>query len=608
MAIIKSTDLDFDTIKGSLKEYLKKTDEFKDYNFEASGISNILDVLAHNTHMNGLIANFALNEAFLSSAQLRSSVVSHAQTLGYTSRSKTGSQANISLQIFTNLLTPSFVTLPAYTEFSSSVDGISYTFMTTEDYIGSNNGAGTYTFATSSGDTSIPIKEGIRKTKTFLVGEVLENQVYVIPDESIDTSTLSVKLYESPSSSVFLNYSNLDDAVRIDEFSRVYKISESPNGYYELSFGDGILLGDQPKAGTKLLVEYLSVKGSPANGANVFVATDTFNINQVEYELVPTTVTFASGGAEREGINSIKFNAPLAFAAQQRLITADDYRALILERYSNDVDDVVAWGGNDNIPADYGKVFVSLNFKDNVLSNTQDLIKGAIKTTLSENLAIMSIDTEFVDPQTTFLEITTIFNFDPDLSGDTIQTTESLIKDTINSYVNTNLSTFNAVFRRSNVLSIVDDLSPAILNSRMEVRIQQRFLPNVNVIKDYTLAFPVTIANPDDDEYTILSSRFVYLGQDCLIQNELESNKLRIVNIANEVVLDNIGEFNPDTGVVYIRGFQPTSITGDIMKISVLPANQSTIRPLRNYIITVDEGASFATGIIDYQNTSVTLT
>lgn len=608
MAVIKSTDLDFDTIKQSLKEYLKKTDEFKDYNFEASGLSNILDVLAHNTHMNGLIANFVINESFLSSAQLRSSVVSHAATLGYNGSSRVGATAYVNLTINTNLLSPSFVTLPAYSEFTASVDGISYTFMTTESTVGVNDGTGNYVFRTSSQNTNIPIKEGTKKTKTFIVGELSEEQIYVIPDANMDTSSMSVKSYVSPSSADFFNYVNVEDVVRINETSRVYILRESPNGYYEMSFGDGVLLGEQPQPGNKIVVEYLSVSGSAGNGASQFIANDTFTISANEYEITVTPQTNSAGGSEKENIQSIRVNAPLAFAAQQRLVTADDYKALILEKYSNNVSDVIAWGGNDNIPPDYGRVFVSMNFKDDVLQATQDQIKGEISSVLNENLAIMSIDIEFVDPATSFLEIVTTFNFDPDLSSSTLQSLESQVRETVNAYVNTELSTFNSVFRRSNVLSIVDDLSPAILNSRMEVKLQQRFVPSTTILKDYNINFPVKIANPDDVEYSVISSRFVYNGQDCLIQNQLLSNKLRIVNISNEVVVDNIGEFNADTGAVLIRGFMPEQITGAEVKVSIVPANQSTIKPLRNYIITVDEAASYSTGLIDYQNTEVTLT
>ena len=608
MTIIKSTDLDFDKIKQSLKEYLKKSETFADYNFEASGLSSILDVLAHNTHMNGLIANFGLNEAFLNSAQLRSSVISHAEALGYNVKSKTAATANVTLSVSTNLISPSTIALPPYTEFTTVVDGVSYKFLTTEEYIGFNDGTGLYTFRSSDGSAIIPLKEGTRKTKTFYVSDLQENQIYVIPDLNADTSTLDVKLYDGPSSSTFYAYTNINNTVRIQDTSRVYIIKEAPNGFYEMTFSDGNVLGLSPQAGQKIVVNYISTSGEGANGASSFTPDDTINISNDNYTLNLTVLTGSTGGSEKESIESIKLNAPLAFSAQQRLVTGEDYQALIKERYSDTIDDVAAWGGEENIPPEYGKVFVSLNFKDGVLDTSRDLIKGSIKTTLTDNLAIMSVTTEFIDPVTCFLELGTDFNFDPDLSGDTVQAVEAQVRNLQQNYVIDNLSTFNAVFRRSNLLSLIDDLSPAILNNRTEVKIQQRFSPTVGLAKSYTIYFPMAIAAPDDENLVLTSSRFIYNGQDCNLQNKLSSNIIQVINEFDEVVVDNVGNYNSGTGVISLVNFKPSSYDGDEIKISVFPANQSTIRPLRNYILELDQGLSFARAVIDYQNTAVTLT
>ena len=187
---IKSTDLDFQNIKAGLKNYLKSKSEFADYDFDASGLNNILDVLAYNTHINGLTANFALNEAFLPTAQLRSSVVSHAETLGYQVRSRTTANALVGLIVNLSGVSgrPPQIQLPSGWQFTSSIDGVSYTFRTLETFFAKDNGSGLYQFKTTTGSTDIPIYEGIEKTKTFLVGEADERQVFVIPDETIDTS------------------------------------------------------------------------------------------------------------------------------------------------------------------------------------------------------------------------------------------------------------------------------------------------------------------------------------------------------------------------------------------------------------------------------------
>ena len=607
MAVIRSTDLDFDNIKENLKTYLEQQSEFSDYNFEASGLSNILDVLAYNTHINGLIANLAINESFLSSAQLRSSVISHAETLGYYPRSKTGSSATVTLSISTSVTDVTAVTIPQYTSFTASIDDVTYTFQTLEQYTATNNGSGLFTATSSSGATSISIVEGAVKTKTFIVGETTDEQVYVIPDENMDTATVTVKVYDTVTSSSYATYTDVNSAIRINEDSTIYILREAPNGYYELIFSDGNVLGTSPTSGNKIVVEYLTTNGADANGGTAFIADEQIDIGGTDYTLTATVVNPSAGGAAKETIQSIKSNAPLSFASQQRLVTAEDYKALILENYSSVIEDVTAWGGNDNVPPQYGKVFVSLKFYDGISDAAQQTTKDSIVSQLSDNLAIMSIDTEFSDPTTTYLEISTTFNFDPDLSGSTLQSVESEVSDAVSNYVTTNLNTFNGIFRRSNVLALIDDISPAVLNSRMDVKIQQRFLPTLSVLSDYTINFPVVLSEPDDEVYRITSSRFTFNGQTCVLRNQLSSNKLQIVTTGGTVVRDNAGSYNTTDGTVNIRGVTFDAYEGASIKISALPGNQSTIKPLRNYILSIDNALSIAQGVIDYQNTEITL-
>ena len=607
MAVIRSSDLDFDQIKANLKTYLEQQDEFSDYNFEASGLSNILDVLAYNTHINGLIANFGINESFLGSAQLRSSVVSHAETLGYFPRSRTGAAATISLSISTAITDVTTVTIPQYTTFTTVIDNISYTFQTLEEYTATNNGSGLFTVVDSTGSTSIRVVEGVLKTKTFIVGDATDEQVYVIPDENMDTSTVVVNVYDTTTSASYTTYTNVNQAIRIDTDSTIYILREAPNGYYEITFSDGNVLGSSPVAGNKIEIQYLQTNGPDANDGITFTADEQIDISGTDYTLTTTLVSRSAGGAEKETIASIKANAPLAFASQQRLVTADDYKALILRSYSSVLDDVTAWGGNDNVPPQYGKVFVSLKFKTNIPEAIQQTTKDSIITQLSDNLAVMSIDTEFSDPTTTYLEIITTFNFDPDLSGNTLQSVESEVQSTVADYVTTNLNTFDGTFRRSNVLALVDDISPAVLNSRMDVKIQQRFTPTLALLSDFTINFPVILADPDDEFYRVTSTRFTFGGRSCILRNQLSSNKLQIVSTAGTVVLDNAGTYSTTNGTVNIRGVTFDAYEGTSIKISVTPANQSTIKPLRNYILDIDAALSIAQGVVDYQNTEVTL-
>lgn len=612
MATIQSSDLDFNTIKNSLKTYFQQQSEFADYNFEASGLSNILDVLAYNTHLNGLIANIGINESFLQSSQLRSSVVSHAENLGYYPRSKTGSSIDVNISVSTSDTTTASATLARNTIFTGSSDQVTYNFQTLEEYTALNDGSGNFVFKTSAGSTSIPIKEGTQRTKTFLVGETTENQVYVIPDENLDTTTFKVEVFDTATSSTFTTYTNVNNAVRIDSTSTVYIVREVPNGYYELIFSDGTILGQAPQAGNKIVVSYLAPSGSASNEISTFEAASLITINSVNYNVTVTTPTgtSSSGGSEKESIDSIKLNAPIGFATQQRMVTAEDYKATILENYSSVLDDVAAWGGNENIPPVFGRVYVSLKFKTGINDSIKTSTKNGIITNLTDNLAIMSIDTVYSDPETTFLQIITTFNFDPDQTNLTAQATETLVENTVKSYVEDNLDRFDSVFRRSNLLSTIDDLSPAILNSKMEVKMQQRFTPTLNTTADYTISFPAAIASPDDETRKITSSRFTYDGTNSSIVNKLDdvSSNLQIINATTEEVLvDNIGNYNASRGTVTLSGFNISAFSGDSIKISAVPANQSTIRPLRSYILSLDESTSAANAVIDYQNTLATI-
>ena len=601
---IQSTDLDFDTIKTRLKDYFKRQSEFNDYDFEAAGLSNILDVLAYNTHFNGLITNFALNESFLNTAQLRSSIISHAEALGYVPRSYASALAKLTLTIsISSTNRPTLITLPRNTQFTTSLDSVSYTFQTREVYTAAPDANGLYTFKTSEGSSEIPVYEGTEKTKTFFVGETADEQIYVIPDLTMDTTTIRVRVFDTSVSATFDTYTNISKATRITATSTHYQIKEVPNGYYEVIFGDGISTGKAPVAGNKIVIDYLSTKGPEANGASIFSTTA-----QVEgVNLVNVTSSAAAGGSFREGIESIRQNAPIYFTSQRRMVTAEDYTAQILTNYGSYIDDVASWGGADNDPPVYGRVYVSLKFKSDVDAATQLDVKSRIITELTNNFAVASIDTEFVDPQTTYLEILTTFNFDPDLTSRTSGATQNLLQETINTYFSNNLQKFAGVFRRSNLLTLLDDVDESVLNTRMDIKVQQRFTPTIGVARNYQINYPVSLADVSSTERIVTSSRFTFNSKTCSIRSRFNSTTLEIVNTADGIEVDNIGAYNPSSGRIDLVGFNPTAVEGDVIKISSKPANQSTIRPLRATVLDIDTVASKATAVLDYQETQVAL-
>ncbi len=609
-----------------------------------------------------MIANFALNEAYLPTAQLRSSAVSLAEGIGYIPDTDTASQAKVRLTFNSSVSgRETVVTLPAYTQFTSNVDDVQYTFQTVEDFLATDDGNGFYEFKLANGTNQIPVYEGTFRTKTFLVGEYEDNPIYVIPDTTIDADTVTVKVYPSSTSSTFVSYQNILNATTINANSTVYVLKEAPNGYFELSFGDGTTFGVAPSAGNRIEVEYLSAKGDVANGATVFtpVTTNFTSANGIDSELIVTTLVNSVGGQEKESIESIRQNAPFQYATQNRMVTAADYSSLILRNYSTLIDDIVSWGGQDALKPEFGAVYTSILFEDTVSTETITSTKNAILD-LAGQLAIVSFNLRFVDPITTFVEVDSFFQFNPKLTDQTSNSVKSGVSSTISEYFTKTTGKFNQAFRRSNMLTLIDESNTAILSSRANVRMQQRFIPSapslvtlirslanvtltneqLNKILDLTteraykaaanymitnnltnntssyivdelskakndinqqLLFPVAIAVPDDDTYTITSNEFVFNTQNCLLRNKLGSNIIQIVTAAGGLVItDNVGSYDAIAGTVNINYFNPTSIQrgGTQIKLSAVPANQSVIDPTRNERLVYDADRSTVTTVI----------
>jgi len=605
---VNTSDLDFINIKNKLKTYFKNTSEFKDYDFEASGLSSILDVLAYNSHLNALTANMAINESFLSTSQLRSSVVGHAETLGYFPKSKTAPMAIVDVTILDPNGTSQQEILTSRTEFLTAIDDVGYVFYNRDEYVATKNEDNAFVFS------NVKIYEGRERTKTFFADNSIDT-VFVIPDENIDTSTMVVKVYENPTADVFTVYKNIFDVATITDDSRVYMIHETPNGYYEIYFGDGNMLGKRPQSGNVIQVDYISTANSDANGAA------RFNLNAFNaLETTVTTISPAAGGSNKESIQEIKINAPRAFATQQRLVTAADYSALIKSNFGQYVRDVIAWGGNDNAPPKFGCVFVSLNFFDGFGESTQEEVKTMIRDRLTNDRSIMSIDTEFVEPQETYLEINAFFNIDSLQAAETVESMQVSVKNLIKTFVGTNLDTFGKTFRRSHLVAEIDDSSNAIINSRVDIKVQQRInldeeflrlesllpedddrLPLSSTTQDFTLQFPFALANPDKDDFIITSSVIKFNGENVIIKNKLGDTQLQLVDFNNDVKLKNVGYYEPGSGKVYLQSLTilRDGYVGDSLKISATPSNPSTLRPKRNYIITVDENDVFVRGYID---------
>ena len=598
---IKSTNLDFTSIKNNLKTFFAQQDEFADYNFEASGLSNILDVLAYNTHYNGLIANFALNESFLGTAQLRSSLVSLAEGIGYIPKSKTASRAVVTFSINLSSLAerPSTVSLAPGVRFESSIDDVTYTFQTRETVTATDDGSGIYRFKTTTGSANITIYQGTQRTKTFIADAITQDALYIIPDKDLDLDTAIVRVYETPSSTAFATYQNIKDATLINAQTALYVLKEAPNEYYELSFGDGVTFGVTPKAGYKIEVDYLSVAGPAANDGAVFSPITQVQVGSNNYNISAATVTNSLGGDLKETNQSIRTNAPFQYATQNRMVTSDDYSSLVLRNFSTLIKDIKSFGGEDALKPEFGAVYMSIVFEDDVPASTQASTKNSIQD-LVDQLSVVSFRLRFVEPVTTFIETNTFFQFNPKLTTLSLNSITDSVNTVVRDYFTTSTGKFGQAYRRSNLLTLIDQVSPAVLSSRMEVKMQQRVIPRLDAQNDFNLRFPTSIAAPDDEVFTVDSTAFNIDGRACKIRNKLNSNKLQVVTLdGSSVVVDNVGSFDAANGRLNLVGWQPNSIIGGVnyIKISVLPANQSAIAPIREDILQFDEDPSFASAV-----------
>ena len=602
---IQSTALDFNNIKNNLKTYLKQQSEFTDYDFEASGLSNILDVLAYNTHINALVANMSLNESFLGTAQLRSSVSSIASGLGYIPFSKTSAKAVItcSVNLSDTINRPSTISLPRFTKFTTTVDDETYNFQTLDEFIATDDGSGIYQFLSSTGNTNLEISEGTAVTKTFLVGETFETDVYIIPDVDMNITTADVQVFSTSTTSVSKSYGNISDATSITADSNIYILKETPNGFYQLSFGTNNTLGNQPVAGNRITVDYLSTKGALANRATAFAAAAQLSVDGTSYPITTITVSQSSGGKDKETLESIRRNAPFQYATQNRMVTAQDYASLIKRNFPTSITSINSWGGEENPEPKFGTVFASIKYADDTTAAQITSIQTQI-ISLVADLAIVSFNVEFVDTLNTFVENQIFYQLNPNLTPLSVQALNIKIKAVVSQYYEDNTGDFDLSFRRSSLLTLIDAISPAILSTRMDVKMQQRITPIINAVNTFTLSLPSSIKEPFGTEEQIITSSFFNIkvpsGIERLVKMRNSANKIQLFDVnTGTILIDNIGSIDYNTGIIRIVSLKPSSIPGSTeIKVSITPANQSAITPIRNNILEYDEENSLISPVI----------
>ncbi len=473
---------DFNTIRNNLKDFMRSQSTFSDYDFEGSGLSNLIDLLAYNTHYMAFYANMIANEAFLDTASLRDAVVSHAKMLGYTPTSVTSARANVDL-LFTQannaaVANLTSLTIPRFTRFSGvAIDGVNYIFSNLKE-VTVTKANSTFTF------DSLEITEGRPVNFVFNYDETTNPlQQFTIPDPDIDTSTLEVIVQNSPVDLTQTTFTLATDATEVTANSAVYYLDEVNGGQYQLYFGDDIL-GRSLNDTNQVIVSYLRSKGADANKTNQFTLLDAVGSLSSGTAILNDA---AQGGASAETISKIKFTAPKAFATRNRAVTKTDYISLIQRDYPS-LEAVNVWGGEENEPPVYGKVFVSAKPAAGFFLTTTE--KQFILDNIISPLSIVTVTPEFVDPDFNYLNLAINVTYDPTATTKTPGQIENSVKTAVYNFANTNLDNFNAYFKVSRLTRDIDNIETAILSNEVDVTIEKRFEPALSpTAKNYTINF-----------------------------------------------------------------------------------------------------------------------
>jgi hypothetical protein len=565
---INVAELDFDAIKQNIKTFLKGQETFQDYDFEGSGMSVLMDVLAYNTHYNALYNNMTINEMFLDSASKRNSVVSLSKMLGYVPRSAICSKATISLTLTTPTVGPSVLTLPAYSTFSTSVNGVQYTFYNTSSY--TITGAGTqYTFP------NIKIIEGTPLTFNW---PVTAGSIYVIPNSTIDLTTLKVQVQESSSSSVFETYTNGNDITIANSTTRVYFVKEIDDGLYQITFGDGVI-GKKLDNGNVVHIEYMASNLSAPNGARLFNYTGSTLISNATTNI--STSVIATGGAAAEDIESIRFNAPRTYAAQNRAVTPEDYKAVIYSALPN-AKSVSVWGGEDNNPPVYGKIFICVKPVDASKLTTAE--KSNLISTILNSKNVVSVQPEIVDADSINIALNVTAYYNDRETTRSAAELKTIITNTIFDYDTNELERFESIFKFSKLSRLIDTCEASIISNITTVALRRKLTPRYNVSAQYLINLINPIFYSDVAGGSISTTGFYIYGSDELHYLDDDGGNLRLIkygSTANKIVVNpQIGFIDHQAGVIDIRNLHITALADIDFEISIKPASNDVVSAL----------------------------
>jgi len=589
---IEITDLDFDDIKSNFKTFLSQQTHFTDYNFEGSGMSVLMDLLAYNTHYLAFHSNMLANEMFIDTALTRSASVSHAKALGYLPSSTKSSCAYVDVTVKGVPISQTSLVMEAGTIFTTTVDDTSYNFVTIGDHTATSD-TGIFTF------TGIKIFEGTRIRFTYTVNNANLEQQFIIPSASADTTTLVVSVQASSSDITTETYTLNTDYAELDSTSLKYFLQEVEDGQYEVYFGDGVT-GKKPIDGNIVILDYVVTNGTLADGANAFTAASTVG----GYSDVTALATeSAAGGGDAETVDSIKFNAPLKYATQGRAVTPDDYKAIVPSVYTN-IKSIQCWGGEDNDPPIYGKVYIAI--RPNTGTSLTTTTKNSIVTNLKK-YNVASIVPEIVDPEILYLVMGITAKYNSTLTEKSKSDIQALVETTVSSFNTNNLQKFDSVFRHSNLVREIDETDLAILSSTATIKLKRIITPTLNAITKYNIAFNNAAYHPTAaHSQTITESTGFYLSGNTNEQfiDDDGSGNIRtfflLGGTTKTITNAQAGTINYDTGVVELTSFNITSTTNtdNTIDVTIKPDSNDVI-PVRQQVIEIDTVATTVIAEVD---------
>ena len=546
MPYTQVANLDFNAIKTSLKEYMRAQSDFTDYDFEGSALATLIDTLAYNTYYTAFNTNMVVNELFIDSATLRDNVVALAKQLGYRPKSATAPTAYISFNVnYTNPTSDTELILKSGTGFVTTYDNTQYQYITVEDVKGQViNDVATF--------TNVPILEGTQVINTFTVSSVSKSQRFILDNRNIDTNTVKVKVY--PSGGSFNEpYLLADNILGVDGTSKVFFIDEIEDERYEILMGDGVL-GKKLDNNTRIEVSYLTTSGPDSNGVKSFIFSGVVeNPNGVSpnaFDVVVSSVTPSAGGEEIESTAKIKYTAPKAYGTQDRAVTAQDYEAIVRQVYPA-TSHIIIFGGEDQDPPQYGKVFISLKPTD--ASYLTSLTKSQIVADLKKYV-VASIEPQLVDPSILFVEMSSKIYYNSGVTDQTPSQIRDKVIGAVQSYIDTSdTEKFNGKFRYSKFVGVIDDADVSINSNLTSVTMRKDFYPQLNSTFYYEVCFQNAF-DEDCDDPVLSSTGFrvtEYPNFDVYVEDRNKKIVLyRLDNVTGEkIVLDSdVGDID------YVKG------------------------------------------------------